>query len=81
MAHDAVGGLSMSGQFRRMHCLARDGRRPHALRVTVDAILHRQRLERPGRRPPKGFHRTMAGLAFDLCCRYVNLVRKMDMER
>lgn len=71
----------MSHQFCRMHCLARDGRRPHTLRMTIDALLHRQRLQWPGRRAVEGFHRTMAGLTFDLCCRYVNLMRKKDMRR
>lgn len=81
MAHDAVGGHSMSRQFCRLHCFARDGPRPHTLRMTIDAILHRQRLKRPGRRPVEGFHRTMAGLTFDLRCRYVNLMREKDMRR
>jgi hypothetical protein len=71
----------MSRQFCRMHGFARDGRRPHTLRMTIDAILHRQRLERPGRRPLKGFHRTVAGLTFDLRCRHVNLMRKEDLRR
>ena len=71
----------MSRQFCRLHCFARDGPRPHALRMTIDAILHRQRLERPGRRPGEGFHRTMAGLAFDLGRSYVDLMREKDVRR
>ena len=81
MAHDAVGGHSMSLQFCRLHGFARDSLRPHTLRMTIDAILHRKRLKRPWRGASKRFHRAMAGLAFDLCCRYVNLVRKKNVRR
>jgi hypothetical protein len=71
----------MSRQFCRLNCFARDGPYPHALRMTIDAVLHRQRFKRPGRRAVESFHRAMAVLAFDLGSRYVNLVREKNMWR
>lgn len=71
----------MSRQFCRLYGFARDGRRPHTLRMAIDAILHRKRPKGPGRRPLEGFHWAMAVLAFDLRYRYVNLMRKKDVRR